>query len=46
MVKFFLIFLFIQEIFLYLLIKGSNKNKSDYEKILDDNLQMEYLKKK
>ena len=46
MFKFILIFLFIQEMILYLLVKGSNKNKSNYEKFLDDNLQMEYLKKK
>ena len=44
MIKFFSIFLLFQEIFLYFLIKGANKNKSKYEQFLEDNIQMEFLK--
>lgn len=45
MIKFFSIFLFFQEILLWLLLLGSNKSKTNNEKFLEDNLQMEYLKK-
>jgi len=46
MVKFIFIFILVHEIFLFLLVKGANKNKSNNEQYLEDTLQMEYLKKK
>lgn len=45
MIKFFSIILFFQEILLWLLLIGANNSKTDSEQFLEDNLQMEYLKK-
>ena len=38
-----IIFIFI--LFLWSLLIGSNKSKTDEERFIEDNLQMEYLKK-
>lgn len=32
-------------LFLWMLLKASSKSKSDEEKFMEDNLQMQYLKK-
>ena len=39
------IILIILVLFLWMLLIGSNKSKSDEEKFIEDNLQMQYLKK-
>lgn len=36
--------LFFQEIFLWILLIQSKKSKTDEEKFIEDNLQMQYLK--
>jgi len=45
MFKIFSIFLFFQEILLWLIILGSNRSKTNKEQFIEDNIQMEYLKK-
>lgn len=38
------ILLFLISLFMYLVIVGGNLNKSDYEKMLEDEEQLKYIK--
>ena len=40
----FTLLLFLISLFMYLIIVGGNLNKSDYEKMLEDEEQLKYIK--
>ena len=42
--KCFIILIFLISLFMYLIIVGGNLNKSDYEKMLEDEEQLKYIK--